>query len=463
MHGTGNAPSNDLLDGDIHGIVERELERHIDRDLNGLAEFRLEPRALHLFANGAEGDVSPAWPPQSRCNTPILAQSPALDGPFTRELWYWSPPTASHLAHCRHAAREAITALGAVVADEAIGLFDRLGGSLTGEFALKRSFVTLPLRDMARALGICKEPALGMSALAGADDAHSRELGWRLIGLISVGLAQGDPNPDAPGCQAQKRKLLDEFLGDVPNRLIAAGGLPAYAQVSVLLLGDHLVGAVPAEVTTTAGYRMQARMLAAAQQAGIPARAALILGLTNGYMEYVATQEEYTAQYYEGGSTLYGPGEAEMFGEVLARLSESVSAGDELPPSVAPELKANVGKEREVVPRKPPAAAPVGRVDATWCSGDTLYARVAFGAERDWVVPSGQDGEPRVRILRVEPSEAVAAWDDDPALEVRLQNTRHRLAQWELRWSGPRGGRYRVEVGDARGTPVECGSAKPVP
>jgi hypothetical protein len=349
-----------------------------------------------------------------------------------------------------------------VLADSAIRLFDRLGGTLTDDFTLRRSFVTLPLRDSAKTLGICEEPALGMSTLVGADDAHTRMLGWRLIGLIPVGLAQGDPNPDAPGCQAQKRLLLDEFLGRGPNRLFVAGGLPAHAQVSVLLLGDHLVGTVPAEVTTTAGYRMRARMLAAAKQAGIPARAALIMGLTNGYMEYVATREEYTLQYYEGGSTLYGPGEAGMFGEILARLSGSVSAGDELPASAAPEFKAKVGKERNILPRKPPTHHPVERVDSTWCSGDTLYARVAFGAERDWVVPGGEDGEPRVRVLLLEPSEAVVGWDDDPRLELRLRDARRRLARWEIRWSGPRGGRYRVEAGAARGTPVQCGS-KAVP
>src|SRR2546428_1257991 len=31
MHGTGNAPSNDLLDADIHGLVERRAERHVRR------------------------------------------------------------------------------------------------------------------------------------------------------------------------------------------------------------------------------------------------------------------------------------------------------------------------------------------------------------------------------------------------------------------------------------------------
>src|SRR2546427_4480347 len=112
MHGTGNAPSNDLLDADIHGLVERRLERHIDRDLNRVSDSGFVPRAVYLFANGAEGDVSPAWPPQSRCDVPVLAALPALDGPFTRTLWQWRLPTATHLASCQHAAREAIAVIG---------------------------------------------------------------------------------------------------------------------------------------------------------------------------------------------------------------------------------------------------------------------------------------------------------------------------------------------------------------
>src|SRR6266481_9528217 len=38
MHGTGNAPSNDLLDPDIQGLAERRLERHIDGDLNRVTD-----------------------------------------------------------------------------------------------------------------------------------------------------------------------------------------------------------------------------------------------------------------------------------------------------------------------------------------------------------------------------------------------------------------------------------------
>jgi len=121
MHGTGNAPSNDLLDPDIQGLVERRLERHIDGDLNRVTDGGFVPRAVYLFANGAEGDVSPAWPPQSRCDVPTLVPLPTLAGPFTRSLWEWRSPTATHLSSCRHAAREAITVIGKSVGDGAVG------------------------------------------------------------------------------------------------------------------------------------------------------------------------------------------------------------------------------------------------------------------------------------------------------------------------------------------------------
>lgn len=48
IHGTGNSPENDLWDADIQGRVMQQLEARV-------------PGAVHLVANGAEGDVSPVW------------------------------------------------------------------------------------------------------------------------------------------------------------------------------------------------------------------------------------------------------------------------------------------------------------------------------------------------------------------------------------------------------------------
>ena len=458
MHGTGNAPSNDLLDADIHGIVERRLERHIDRDLNRLRDSGFVPRAVYLFANGAEGDVSPAWPPQSRCDVPTLATLPALDGPFTLTLWQWRLPTAAHLAACQHAARDAVTSIGRHVGDSAVALFDALGAALSDRLEMGRAFATLSLRDSARALGICAEPAVGMSTLAGADDAHTRVQGWKLFGVFDIGIEQGSPNPDVPGCQAHKRKLLDGWFGDLPNRLSVSGTLPSYAQVTVLRLGNHLIGAVPAEVTTMAGRRMRAQMLASAREAGLPVKAALILGHANGYMEYVATAEEYTAQYYEGASTLYGPGEAAMFGRALARLTATVSAGDSLPPAAAPPLDLVVGHKRRVVPRKSTTQVPAPHIERVWCSGDTLYAWLQIGGAGEWPVASGDVAtRPRVEVVVDDATHAVVGWDDDPALELRLLSRRNGLAWWELRWSEVSDRTYRVRLpGVGESDPVTC-------
>jgi len=460
MHGTGNAPSNDLLDPDIQGLVERRLERHIDADLNRVTDGGFVPRAVYLFANGAEGDVSPAWPPQSRCDVPTLVPLPALAGPFTRSLWEWRSPTATHLAACRHAAREAITVIGKSVGDGAVALFDALGAALTDRLELGRAFATLALRDSARALGICAEPALGLSTLVGADDAHTRIQGWLLFGLFDVGLKQGSPNPDVPGCQAQKRQLFDAAFGGLANHLFVSGSLPSSAQVTVLRLGSRVIGAVPAEVTTTAGRRMREQMLASAREAGLSVSAALILGHANGYMEYVTTAEEYSAQYYEGGSTIYGPGEAAMFGRTLARLAASVSAGDSLPATAAPPLDLVVGHQRHVVPRRSASRVPPPRIERVWCSGggDTLYAWLQLGAAAEWPVATGDvAAHARVEIVVDDATRTVVSWDDDPALEMRLRSRRGGLAWWELRWSGATGRRYRVRIpGVADSDPVSC-------
>ena len=465
MHGTGNAPSNDLLDADIQGIVERRLERHIDRDLGASRGF--VPHAVYLFANGAEGDVSPAWPPQSRCDVPVLVTLPALDGPFTRTLWQWRSPTVSHLAACRHAAREGVARVGAAVGDDAVALFDSLGSVLIDRLELGRAFTTLALRDSARALGICAEPALGMSTLVGAADARTRLQGLQLFGLFKLGIEEGSPNPEVPGCQGHKRKLLDGWFGDAPNRLLISGPLPSYAQVSVLRLGSRVIGVVPAEVTSTAGRQMREGMLAAAREGGggSAVSAALLLGHANGYLGYVTTADEYTAQYYEGASTIYGPGEAAMFGRTLAQLAASISTGDSLPAAAAPPLTLFVGKEKQVI-RQPTrgrgAAGRIDRVGRVWCSGDTLYARLQLGAAWAWPVDSGDVARgARVEVVVNDAARRVVSWDDDADMEMRLTARRRGLAWWELRWSGVAGLEYRVRIpgGAAESEPVRCPAA----
>jgi hypothetical protein len=275
--------------------------------------------------------------------------------------------------------------------------------------------------------------------------------------VFDVGLEQGSNNSSGSGCHGQKRTMLQQLFGDLPNRMLVAGQLPAYAQFTVLRLGSRLIGTLPAEATTTAGREMRSRMLAAASARGLPVTAALILGLTNGYMEYITTPEEYTAQYYEGGSMLYGPGEAAMVSRTLVRLVTQLSGGDSLPSARVPPLRLEVGTRRKIVPRRRSGPEPVPAFLKAWCSGDTLYARLRLGSVGDWAVPTGDvSPQPRVAIVGDGADRPVLSWDDDPLFELRLEDGRHGIATWELRWSGAVRGRYRVRVGDRESDAIAC-------
>lgn len=449
IHGTGNATANELLDADIHGLVERRLERHIDSSATFL------PKAFHLFANGAEGDVSPAWPQESRCAVPVLTTWPLLDGPFTKPLWQWKPIPQPDAAACIHSARETVERIGTGLGDEAIKLFDSLSGALDDRLELARAFATLALRQDSDTLGICPVPAVGTSKLGGSVDAPSRVEHFRVLGLFSLGLEQGAANPEGRGCHGPKHLFLDALLGSLPNRLAISKKLPSFAQLTVLRIGNRLIGAFPGEVTTTAGKQLREGMLSAARRLASSVDTALILGLSNGHLDYLTTAEEYAAQRYEGGSTLYGPGETAMFVRALSGLTARLSGGDVLPPASAKTISYFPGTRRALLRPQQAARPGAAFVERAWCSRDTLYADFRLGSVHDWPASTPLAGVPGVEVLH---DSLVVAWDDDPSVELHLRSLRQHPARWQLRWSGARSGSvYRLRLrGGLEGAPIEC-------
>lgn len=455
MHATGNPTGNELLDPDISGIVERRLERHID-SLVTPDEYPFVPHGYSLVANGTEGDVSPAWTPQSRCDLPKLRPFESLQGPFGPDLWQWKPPSDAHLAACTHAGRDVVEWIGGVVGSESITLFNSLGAMLSDRMELARAFTTLDLPRDHEQFGICAKPAIGMSALVGADDAHTRVNGMRLFGIVSIGLTQGpdSPNGDPSECQAQKHQFLDVLFGPWLNDHVVSKQFPSHAELTLFRIGDRVIATVPGEVTTTAGRRMRAEILDSLRARGSAVTDVAIVGLTDGYMEYITTAEEYTAQYYEGGSTLYGPGEAAMFGHQLAKLVGQLSHNDPIPPSSL-AITINPGSPTTIL-KQPnhPERERVPTIGPVWCSADTLHAAFTFGTPHDWAErDAGAAGLARVEVLS---GNATVAWDDDPAVELHLMSFLADPAKWELRWSRPKGGLYVVRLrGGVTGKPVD--------
>ncbi len=427
VHGTADAPENELLDAGIHGIIERGLERHVD-SLSGRGT------GYHLVANGAEGDVSPDWPAQSRCGPPALRPVVGPGGPRTPPApWQWRDPAPAWMGLCLAAARRYVNAAGDSLAARAAALFDSLGPGVRGDLRVGVAFRTLRLKGDPR---LCPYPETGSSTLGGAADGRTRLYHWRLFGIFPIGLEEGGhairPNPH--DCQREKRVAL----GGLQRKLVGAHGLPEVAQLSVVRLGDLLLGVVPAEVTTRAGAQIERAIAESARAAGREPRAVTIVGLANGYMQYVTTDAEYGEQTYEGGSTLYGPNSAAVLAEELGNLAASLVRSGASPANLVDSISAYPGKSQAILPRRtagPPPERVTRVVLSQTCAGDTLVVRWR-DLHPGRLVPA--DGP----VLRIERLVAerwdTVAWDDDRELEIRaVRSLGGRGYVWEARLHHP--------------------------
>jgi len=205
-----------------------------------------------------------------------------------------------------------------------------------------------------------------------------------------------------------------------------------------------------------AARQMRDSMLAAARLARW-VDDALVVSLTNGFLEYVTTADEYTAQFYEGASTLYGPHTATMLAKAVGGLVRTLSSGDSLSGRVAPPVTARPGSRRRRSTLKGDERPVVARA---WCTGDTLYARLGLGRSGGWLVrDSSEAGRPLVEIWSTSAGsvDTLVAVDDDPAVELHRLERASRTAPWELRWAPASPGFYTIRVrGNERRATAQC-------
>lgn len=438
IHGTGNSAENDLWDSDIQGRVARLLEAHVD----SLADRSGErpSRAVQLFANGAEGDVSPNWPPASRCAPPVL-QRARMRGSRGLRNWEWIGPDARARGRCLAAAGDGLEATSGAIAARAATLFDSLQPGPESEAqTVARAFATLPLTGASAPAALCREGEPGAATVGGAEDVRTRYERWRFLGFIRSAFEEGPRAARSPrGCQGEKRPALDGVL----RRITGFGrGFPEIAQLAVVRIGGLVLATVPAEATTAAGAYLAGRVRAAADSAGARIERVAILGLTNGFMQYVTTRDEYRAQQYEGASTLYGPGTAEALGDALAGLA--IRLGTPESPGPEPTMEAirlYPGAERRVLPRTATPPDGARRISRLVC--------LAHGVSVEWedAAPGALDvsAQSLVHIERLTGADVdTVAWDDG-VIEVRSVGRGPGQAwRWAAWWPSSAPGRYRV-------------------
>jgi neutral ceramidase len=432
IHGTANPPDGDLIDADIHGMLERGLERYIGDKLRLAPSFRNQP--VHILANGTEGDVSPDWPASARCGIPRMQPVLRPGGPRTPPApWEWKYSDSVTVALCTRSARDFIADAADSITRRVAVLYEQLGDRLS-EQQVAIAFRTDSLPGLR---GLCASPYTGVSTTAGAEDGPTRLRGWRLFGLFNLGFEEGGSavNPHPRGCHREKRIALGETL---QNLLTGKNALAQVAQLSVVRIGDLILGATPAEVTTVAGFEMKRAIRDSLAAAGGSSGAVALVGMANGYIQYVTSDAEYRAQHYEGGSTIYGPRSAAVLAEQLGSLAGALGRnGGQSPANRLYELVANPGDTVSVLPPRTSGPEPseiVRRVISMVCERDTVTVRWLdawpgrlFPADTAIVrfESRGTNGNPDAW-----------AWDDDPRVEIRAIGKERSGYLWQAQLSG---------------------------
>ncbi len=339
----GNRETDLLAHGDITAYAERVVERGI-RDRYPRA---VDP--LCAMANFTHGDLTP-------------------DYGAGEKLGY-----------------EAMRRIGTLIGDRALELFLSLEKGLAGDAVIRyRAGETDVYVDRCfEGECLCEKPLAGEATFGGATDRPVRMLNW--LPGFAPGWPRRNPGRD---CQGAKRIMG----GSLQHRIFPIREYPHVLFLQALQIHDMVLLPLPFEVTIEAGRLMAGRCREAGRKAGLPdSYRYTVMDVSNGYWGYCATADEYALQYYEGGSTLYGPGTAAY---LSARLSGLVA---ELPKGSGGDL--------------PPAwSFIVKKAKSYYPSGGEPGGMRSFGANPEFVDRSKKNGE----------SFWTFRWHDVPPSLIRL-------------------------------------------
>jgi len=295
-HGTSMTNRNRLISGDNKGYAGYHWERVV-HGVDYLAGD--QPEFIAAFAQTNAGDMSPN-----------LNRAPG------------SGPTGNDFENTR--------IIGRRQAEAAASLVSEPGDAVTGGIDARFTYVDLSdvtvrpeftpdgkIHRTSHAMG-------GAAALAGTEEGPGFP-GFRqgqgsnpLFDRLSRGVVYR-LSAEIRDAQAPKAIVLP---GGMLNNLISL--VQETVPVQLLRIGQLYLIGIPGEVTITAGLRMRR---AVASVVAVELHNVLVAGYSNAYIHYVTTPEEYDAQRYEGGSTLFGRWEAPALTQVVVELATAMRDG----------------------------------------------------------------------------------------------------------------------------------------
>ncbi len=446
IHSSNIPASNNLFDADIHGVIARTVENHIRAVRSGGPGSAAGGAAYFLLAQGAHGDVGANLRDPVPCRLYRFLPERRPAGPRTLPApEAWRAPM-SEVESCLDETRLEVDSFASALGARATEIFDRAAATLSSDLSIGRAFNTVDLRTYAGTHQICWPPRIGAAGVGGAEKGYIRTWKQRLF-FFNLNFVEGGSaaraTPD--GCFGHKKVQLGVLIKEYT--------LPQVFQFGVYRLGDVLMGSVPVEPTTEVGALIRETILTAAPT-GV--ERALVVSLANGYASYVASAQEYEAQYYEGGSTLYGPNTGEMLADELGQLAASLSSGS---PTVAVDAVLAFHAEGPThfwAPRPIPAGFRREVFDMV-CGAEEVRVRWT-DLRPGTLIPAEA---PIVQIERQSAGQwGFLADDANPEVQVRAVEERGEGYVWEARWV-PRSvpaGSYRLRLLARQGLAEAVGS-----
>ncbi|KAL2002081.1 hypothetical protein VTN02DRAFT_679 [Thermoascus thermophilus] len=310
VHGTSMYENNTLITGDNKGVAEWLFERSVRNDTRFVDDF------VAGFSQSNVGDTSPntlgTWCEDS--GLPCRFEDSTCGGrtelcrgrgPFFREKDEGAKSCFEIGRRQYAAAKELYNRMDSnstrILGSSAVASF-HVYQNLSG-YTFQSPFNSSMLTTCSAALGFSF--AAGTTDGPGAFDFTQNNTGpangnplWYVARA-----AVHRPSKEQKECQAPKPVLLD--VGDVTAPY---PWTPNIVDIQVLRVGQLLIIVSASEATTMSGRRWKEAVAKHSKDVLSIVDPLVVLGApANTYAHYVATEEEYGVQRYEGASTLYGP------------------------------------------------------------------------------------------------------------------------------------------------------------
>jgi len=330
----------------------------------------------------------------------------------------------------RHSGPADAQRIGDVEAHVLLDAWTEAGHSLSTDLPLDMRWTRIAMSGVSTSAGhtLSTDPVTGLSLFTGSEEGRGPL--YDITGQANGTNFEGDHLPADNPVDGQGDKI--EVRTAFPSMNTS---FPSVLPITAMRLGDRLLVTIPGEMTVAMAQRVRAAVLKAA--ATLPVQRVVIDGLTNEYMQYFTTPEEYEAQHYEGGSTIWGEYQSYAVLDGLVRLAGALAGGTDAP---AP---ANDDSRNGVTVGGGAAPFSTGASSAMITAQPQETQRLAHAVLSWQGATSGADmpvGTPFVSVRRL----AGHTWStvaDDLGLQIvwRVDDSGKYTAQWEVPLDIPTG------------------------